>query len=159
LSKIANEASGVCVRAGNIKDVYDSLSSTARLLGGQVTPPIEAPLSPEYDYQVFVSHAAGKINGPAGPLHLPGRQPEDDAGIYKYRKLTKAEYDKLTDVPQVQTGEAVLVFARAQLAEGNLNTAKYALASSFDKTLFDRHARALTNQEVADMAADVDLLL
>jgi Mg-chelatase subunit ChlD len=159
LSKIANEASGVCVRAGSIKDVYDSLSSTAKLLGGQLTPPLEEPLSPEYDYQVFVSHAAGKINGAAGPLHIRGLKPEDDAVVYKYRKLTKAEYDKLADVPEVQTGEAVLVFARAQLAEGALNTAKYALASSFDKTLFDRHARALTNQEVAEMAADVDLLL
>ena len=159
LSKIANGASGVCIKAGNIKQVYDSLYSTAKLLGGQITPPIEEPLSPEYDYQVFVSHAAGKLNGAAGPLHIRGLKPEDDAAVYKYRRLTKAEYDKLGDLPEVQTGEAVLAFSRAQLAEGNLNTAKYALGSSFDKTLLDRHGRALTNLEVAAMAQDVDLLL
>ena len=49
--------------------------------------------------------------------------------------------------------------ARAQLAEGNLNTAKYAMASFYDKTLFDRHARALTNLEVAALAQDLDVLL
>src|SRR5262249_21769891 len=83
----------------------------------------------------------------------------DDAAVYKFRKITKAEFDKLKDVPPSQTSEAVVAFARANLAEGNLNTAKYALASSFDRTLFDRHARALTNNEVAAMAMDVDLLL
>jgi Mg-chelatase subunit ChlD len=159
LSKIANAASGVCVKAGSIKEVYDALNATAKLLGGQVTPPLEEPLSPEYDYQVFVSHAAGKLNGAAGPLHVRGLKPEDDAAVYKYRRLSQAEYARLKDVPEVQTGEAVLAFARAQLAEGNINTAKYALASSFDKTLFDRHARALTNLEVAAMAQDLDLLL
>src|SRR5262249_2249755 len=68
-------------------------------------------------------------------------------------------FDKLDDVPHVQNNEAVLAFARSNLAEGNLNTAKYAMASFFDKTLFDRHARALTNNEVAAMAQDLDLLL
>jgi Mg-chelatase subunit ChlD len=159
LSKIANGASGVCIKAGSIKEVYDSLYSTAKLLGGQVTPPIEEPLSPEYDYQVFVSHSSGKINGAAGPLHIRGLKPEDDAFVYKYRRLNKPDYDKLADVPDVQTGEAVLAFARAQLAEGNLNTAKYAMASSFDKTLLDQHGRALTNLQVADMAGAIDLLL
>jgi hypothetical protein len=157
LSKIANGASGVCIRAGSIKEVYDSIYTTAKLLGGQITPPIEEPLSPEYDYQVLVSHSSGRVNGAAGPLHIRGLKP-DDAFVYKYRRLSKTEYDKL-DAPEVQTGEAVLAFSRAQLAEGNLNTAKYALASCFDRTLFDRHARALTNVEVAALAQDLDLLL
>src|SRR5262249_8492409 len=136
-----------------------SLNNTAKLLGGQLTPPIEEPLSPEFDYQVFLSHSAGKINGAGGPLFIRGLKPEDDAAVYKYRKLTKAEFDKLKDAPLAQTSEGVVASSRANLAEGNLNTAKYALASSFDRTLFDRHARALTNNEVAAMAMDVDLLL
>jgi Mg-chelatase subunit ChlD len=159
LSKIANAASGVCVKAGSIREVYDQLYSTSKLLAGNVTPPIEEPLSPEYDYQVFVSHAAGKINGAAGMLHIRGLKPEDDAAVYKYRRLGKPEFDRLGDWPIVQTGEPVLAFARAHLAEGNLNTAKYALASSFDRTLFDRHARALTNLQVAGMTQDFDLIL
>ncbi|MFO0929986.1 MAG: hypothetical protein U0736_23675 [Gemmataceae bacterium] len=159
LSKIANAASGTCVKAGNLREVYDALTDTTRLLGGALVPPLEEALSPEYDFQVFVSHSAGKVNGAAGPLHIRGLRPEDDAAVYKFRKLSKGEYDKLADVPVAQTSEAVLAFGRAQLAEGNLNTAKYALASTFDKTLFDRHARALTNLEVAAWAQDLDLLL
>src|SRR5207302_5353018 len=84
---------------------------------------------------------------------------DDDATVYKYRKLSKDEYDKLRGVPVAQTSEAVFAFAKANLAEGNLNTAKYALASTYDATLFDRHARALTNTEVADLAGDLDLVL
>lgn len=159
LSKIANAASGTCVKAGNLREVYDALTDTTRLLGGALVPPLEEALSPEYDFQVFVSHSAGKVNGAAGPLHIRGLRPEDDAAVYKFRKLSQGEYDKLADVPVAQTSEAVLAFGRAQLAEGNLNTAKYALASTFDKTLFDRHARALTNLEVAAWAQDLDLLL
>jgi Mg-chelatase subunit ChlD len=159
LSKVANAASGVCIKAGNIREVYDSLYSTSKLLAGNVTPPIEEPLSQEYDYQVFVSHAAGKINGAAGMLHIRGLKPEDDAAVYKFRRLTKGEFDKLGEWPTVQTGEAVLAFARAQLSEGNLNTAKYALASSFDRTMFERHGRALTNLQVAGLTQDLDLVL
>jgi Mg-chelatase subunit ChlD len=159
LSKIANSASGVCIKAGSIREIFDSLNSTAKLLGGQLTPPIEEPLSPEYDYQVFVSRSAGKINGARGVLHIRGLKPEDDAAVYKFRKLSRAEFDKQKEVPTVQTSEPVVAFARSQLAEGNLNTAKYALASTFDRTLFDRHSRALTNLEVAAMTQDLDLLL
>ncbi len=159
LSKIANSASGVCLKAGNIRQVFDSLKATAILLGGKVTPPLEEPLGQGFEYQVFVSQAAGKVNGAGGALHIRGLKPEDDAAVYKFRKVTKAEYDKAKDAPTLQTSEPVLAFSRAQLAEGNLNTAKYALASSFDRTLFDRHARALTNNEVAAMAQDLDGLI
>lgn len=159
LSKIANAASGTCLKAGNLRELYDALTDTTRLLGGALVPPLEEALSPEYDYQVFVSHSAGKVNGAAGPLHIRGLRPEDDAAVYKFRKVSRGEFDQRADVPAAQTSEAVLALGRAQLAEGNLNTAKYALASTFDKTLFDRHARALTNLEVAAWAQDLDLLL
>lgn len=159
LSRIANTVSGTCIKTGKIKEVYDSLYATSKLLGGAVSPPIEEPLAPEYDFQVFLSHAANRLNGAAGPLHVRGLKPEDDAIVYKYRKLSRAEFDKLADVRLVQNNEAVLAFARANLAEGNLNTAKYAMASFFDKTLFDRHSRALTNNEVAALAMELDLLL
>jgi hypothetical protein len=159
LSKIANGLSGACVKAGSIREVYDTLYSTSKLLGGAVTPPLEEALSPEFDYQVFVSHSAGKINGAAGPLFIRGLGPEDDAHVYKFKKVTQQEYKKHKDLPEAQTSEAVFAFARAHLAEGNLNTAKYALASTFDRTLLDRHGRALTNLEVAALAVDLDNLL
>ncbi|MGL4549765.1 MAG: VWA domain-containing protein [Gemmataceae bacterium] len=159
LNKIANSVSGVCIKAGNIREVYDTLTNTAQLLGGKLVPPLEVPLEEGYEYQVFVSHSAGKLNGTAGTLKIRGLKTEDDAAIYKYRQLDAAGYKKLKDVPEAQTSEAVLAFARAMLAEGSVNTAKYAMASSFDKTLADRHGRALTNLQVAAMAQDLDVVL
>ena len=40
--------------------------------------------------------------------------------VYRYREVTEKEYKALKDVPEVQTGEAVFAFAKAQLAEGNI---------------------------------------
>jgi hypothetical protein len=159
LSRVANSVSGTCVKATSIREIYDSINQTSQLLGGSIAPPHEESLSPEYDYQVFLSHQGGKLNGASGPLHVRGLKADDDAVVYKYRKVSKSEYDKLRGVPQAQTSEPVLAFARANLAEGNLNTAKYALASTFDKTLTEKHARALTNLEVAEMAQDIDAVL
>ena len=112
LSKVANTVSGSCLKAGNIKQVYDALYSTEKLLGSSVTPPVEVPLERGYDYQVFVSHQGGKINGAAGTLRIRGLKEDHDAVVYKYKKLTEAEYNKLKDVPEAQTSEAVMAFAR-----------------------------------------------
>ncbi|MBP3959145.1 VWA domain-containing protein [Gemmata sp. G18] len=157
LSRVANAGSGACIKAGDIGAVYSSLYNSTKTLGSSVTPPIEVPLG-DYDYQVFVSRGAGRVNGTTSTLSIRGLKSEDDAIVYKYRKLTKAEYDKL-DVPVEQTSEAVFAFAKGNLGEGNLNTAKYALGSTFDATLVGAHARALTNNQVAAMAQDLDALM
>ncbi len=159
LSKVANSVSGNCLKAGNIRQVYDSLYSTSKLLGSSVTPPLEVPLGDDYDYQVFVSHAGNKVNGSAGALRIRGLKEDHDAVVYKYKRLSEKEYKALKDVPERQTSEAVLAFARANLAEGSLNTAKYALASTYDSTLLDRHGRALTNLQVAALAQDLETVL
>lgn len=158
LSRVANAASGACVKAGNIGAVYSSLYSSTKTLGSSVTPPIEEPLGPGNDYQVFVSHAAGRVNGSADTLSIRGLKADDDGVVYKFKKISKAEYDKLA-APEAQTSEPVFAFAKANLAEGNLNTAKYALASTFDATLVGTHAKALTNNEVAAFAQDLDTLV
>jgi von Willebrand factor type A domain len=158
LSKIANTVSGVCIKAGDVKQVYDAIYSTAKLLGGSVAPAIEEPLAADYSYQIFFSRSAKKVNGTAGTLKICGLKAEDEALIYKYKQITKEAYDQL-DVPAAQNDESVYAFAKANLAEGNLNTAKYAIASTFDATLTERHAKALTNEQVADFAQDIDIAL
>ncbi len=159
LSKVANTVSGSCVQAGNIRQVYDALYNSEKLLVSSLATPLEISLGDGYDYQVFVSYLGGKINGTAGALKIRGLKEDHDAVVYKYKKVTKAAYKKLKDVPQVQTSEAVLAFARSQLSEGAINTSKYALASSFDATLIQRHGRALTNPQLAAMAQDLDTVL
>lgn len=159
LSKIANTVSGSCIKAGNVKEVYDTIYNTSKLLGSSVAPAIEEPLVKDYDYQVFVSKSAKKLNGSSDTLKICGLKADDDRTVYKYQKITKHSYDALTTVPVAQTDESVFAFARANLAEGNLNTAKYALVSTFDATLIERHAKALTNAQVAEFAQDIDLAI
>jgi Mg-chelatase subunit ChlD len=158
LSRVANAGSGACIRAGKIIDVYNSLYSSTKTLGSSVTPPVELPPDGA-DYQVFLSRSAGRVLGGADTLSIRGLKSEDDATVYKFRKVSKAEYDKAKDVPEEQTTEAVFAFAKANLTEGSLNTAKYALASTYDATLVGAHGRALTNNQVAAFAQDLDALV
>jgi molybdopterin biosynthesis enzyme MoaB len=79
--------------------------------------------------------------------------------VYQYKAVSEKEYKALKDVPEVQTSEAVYAFAKGQLAEGNLNTAKYAVASAFDATMVMAHGKALTNNQTAALALDLDKLL
>ncbi len=156
LAKIANSLSGKCLQAGKTQEVYDALYQTTTLLNESLTPPIEESLSREYDYQVFVSQTAKKINGAAGTVRILGLKPEDEGVFYKYKKLTQSEYAQFTDIPVIQNDESVFAFIKAHLAEGNLNTAKYALVSTFDETLVAKHVKALTNQEIADFTQEVE---
>jgi Mg-chelatase subunit ChlD len=158
LSKIANAVSGLCIQAGDVREVYDAIYSTAKLLGGSVAPAIEEPLAADYTYQVLLSTSAKKINGKAGTLKIFGLKPDDEFIIYKYKQITKEAYEQL-NVPVAQNDQSVYAFAKANLVEGNLNTAKYAIASTFDATLTERHAKALTNEQVADFAQDIDIAL
>ena len=159
LAKIANSVSGSCLKAGNIKEVYDALYQTSTLLSNSVTPSIEEPLVKGYDYQVFVSKTAKKINGSANTLKIMGLKPEDDGVFYKYQKISQAEYDKLNDVPTLQTDESVLAFVKGNLAEGNINSAKYALVSTLNNTLTEKHAKALTNGEIAAFTQDIEQVI
>jgi Mg-chelatase subunit ChlD len=159
LSRLANSVSGSCVKAGNIKVMYDTLYENTKTLGSSLVPPVEVKLPAGCDFQVFVSHAARRVNGAAGDLKVVGVKPEQDAVVYQYRKVDEKEYKAAKDVPEAQTSEAVYAFAKGQLAEGNLNTAKYAVASAFDATLIREHGKALTNLQVAALALDLDKLL
>ncbi|MBD2609219.1 VWA domain-containing protein [Scytonema hofmannii FACHB-248] len=159
LSKIANTVSGVCIKAGDVKEVYNAIYSTSKLLGGAVAAAMEETLAADYSYQVFFSKSAKKINGTNQTLKIFGIKPEDEGIIYKYKQISQVAYEQLKDVPIAQNDESVYVFAKANLAEGNLNTAKYAIASTFNATLTERHAKALTNQEIANFAQDIEIAL
>jgi hypothetical protein len=156
LARMANTLSGSCVRAGDIREVYDALHDTSSRLSGATAPPLEEALPGGCDYQVFVSRSGRRVVGAAGPLRVCGLRAGDDALVYRYRRVSQEDYDAAGDYQAAQTGEPVYAFARAQLAEGRLNTAKYALASTLDATLTDRHARALTNPQIAALAHDLD---
>jgi Mg-chelatase subunit ChlD len=155
LSKIANAVSGVCIQAGDVKAVYDAIYSTSKLLSAATT--IEELLLSGYSYQVFVSSSAKKINGTSGTLKICGFLLEDKGRIYRYKQISQEAYTHL-NVPIAQNHESVYAFAKANLAEGNLNTAKYAVVSTRNATL-SCHVKALTNQEIASFSQNLDAVL
>ncbi len=116
---------------------------------------IEEPLAIDYSYQVFLSEDAKIIQCTAGILKVNKLQPEDTGIIYKYKPISKETFTQL-EVPVVQNHQAVYVFVKANLAEGNLNIAKYALFSTFNEKLIAKHAQALTNQQLANFERDIE---
>ena len=159
LAGIANGASGKCVQATTIRDVYDALHETSKLLAGNMTPAILLPLG-DADYQVFLS-ADGKINGGRADIVVKGVKPTTQKDVFRFREVTKAEYEASSH-PVCGDGasdKALFAYARANLAEGNLNTAKYALVSTRDGALLGNHYRALTSGEIANFMAGLDEVL
>lgn len=123
------------------------------------------PLEPQYNYQVLLINSVEKICGSHNSLELPdwvvnvaNSQGGLTGVIYKYRTLEKEEYQAL-NVANLQNHPAVYGFAKCQLSDGNFNLAKYALKSSGNLTLCDRHLRALSNTELLTLVYDLELVL
>ena len=156
LSKIANDASGRCVLANSVKAVYDAIYDTSAVLSRQSVPVINYE-SKGSDFIVFASKTATRVNGSTGSLKVAGLSKNDSGMIYRYRKVTKEAYDRLDPVggAGAQCTDPVYAFASAQLSAGNLNLAKYAMASTFDEELTRKHARALTSKQIAAMQQDL----
>jgi uncharacterized protein YegL len=159
LNKLANLASEKCVQAHNIKQVYDSLYITNRLLNSHVIYHIQEALEKEYNYQVFVSHTSKKIIGSQHTLNIKGLREKEKAIVYKYRQVNIQEYEDSKNIPVQQTHESVFAFAQANLTQGNLNLAKYALFSSLDDTLIKKHYQALTNAQIISFSHDLEQVI
>ena len=160
LSYIANACGGTCFQTPTAKELFNTLHQTADLLAGQVVPTVEVA-SEGADYTAFVSVAARKVLGAQGTLSVRGVKAEHDRVAYRYHRIEQAAYDALNE-PVCGDGASVtpvVAFAAAKIAEGRLNEAKYALVSARDLTLLEEHARALTNPQVAAMAAAVGTVL
>lgn len=162
LLALANRCSGTCFQAPTVKVVHTVLHNTVKLVAGATAPAAEVPLKGA-DYVTFVSSSGHKVLGNAQGLVVRGLRPEDDKAVYRYQKVSEAEYNAATDRGVCGTAEAsvypILAYAKGQLAEGRLNAAKYALVATRNQTLLARHARALVNSEVAAFSADLDAAL
>lgn len=113
----------------------------------------------DFSHQIFFSLDAKKLEI-INPKHkILELQPGETGVIYKYQQIDKNAFEKLSEVTIAQNHESVYVFARANLSEGNLNTAKYAIASTFNLTLLERHAKALTHEDLIDFAQGIDIVL
>ena len=158
LSYIANACSGVCFQTPTAKEVYEVLHSTTALVVGNTSPALTIPMAGN-DYAVFMSRMGGKIIGGSTDLVVRGLRAEDDKIAYSYKQVEEATYNTSNAPVCGENGESlapVYAYAKAQLSEGNVNRAKYALVATRNETMLLAHARALVDAEIAAMAADVE---
>jgi len=157
LSAIANRLSGTSMQACDARGVYKALHSAQVLLAGSLSPVLEAGIG-DFDFVTFVSKKAGKVLGSTKSMQVRGLASGDDAMVYRYREIGSIHYDSL-EVPVcdgLTNPTPLLAFARAQIALGNLNAAKYAMVSTRIDSLIQQHSRALVAAEVAAMGADIE---
>jgi Mg-chelatase subunit ChlD len=152
LSKISNQLSGSCVQAKNLSQVYTALHDTTKLLTGQMSPALEVGTG-KADYTVFVSKSGRKILGSTDNMVVRGLAATDDRAALRFYEITEAEYGKLPDMDDTV---AALAYARTQVAEGNLNAAKYSLVASRATDLLTAHSRALVSSDVAAFSGAVE---
>ena len=153
LASVSNALSGSCIQAASIRQVYDTVYDTTKLVAGKTTPALQLALG-DYSQQVFVSRSAKKILGASGDLTVCGLSAEDDRTVYRFRRVSESAYKK-TKLDEA-SGTAVYAFARAAISEGALNAAKYALVSTRNWTLLREHGKALTGEQIAVLADALD---
>ncbi len=157
LAAIANRLSGTSMQASNARDVYKALHSAQTLLAGSMSPVLEAGIG-TYDFLTFVSKKGGKVLGSEKSIQVRGLASGDDATVYRYREVDALAYTKAPGpvCDGLTNPTPLLAFARAQIALGNLNAAKYAMVSTRNTFLIQQHSRALVASEVAAMGADIE---
>ena len=152
LSFIANACSGTCFQAPSVKEVFDTLHGTTKVLTGSTQPALTVPIG-DADYQIFTSKYANKTIGGSSDFVVRGLRATDSGLIYRLKAITEAEYNALNVPVDVSL---TLPLALARLAEGDINGAKYAMITSRIKGLIRTHAAALVNEQLAAMAADIE---
>lgn len=161
LNLIANGLSGTCLQATDIRQVYDAMRQATGLLAGNMAPVLEVGIG-SADNLVVVVNEDRKVLGTTQNLVLRGVRAGSRAVVCRLYNMTAAEYEAST-LPEstcfTVNGEAVLAYALTQVAQGNLNTAKYALVAYKDANLLSAHYRALTGPDVALMVEAINKVL
>ena len=158
LSQIANQMSGACVLATDVKTVYTALHDTTALLAGRCTPAIPLGIDGA-DWQIALNMSKKKVNGAATDITIRGMEEGDDLRVYRFSKLSKATYDRSSFQELDRSAEgvrALAAFARTQLAEGRINEAKYTLTTMRVPSLLKKHYNALSSDRLAQLALDLD---
>ena len=154
MASIANQLSGKCLQVKGIKEVYQALYDTQALLSGGTSPTVKVDIL-KADYAVFLSYSAKKVLGSASSIQVNGLKDTDDKTVLRFKEIEPDVYANgswaISHEPSYD-----LAYARAMIADGNINAAKYALVSSRDDFLLREHYRALVPSEVAVMASGIE---
>lgn len=158
MASIANQLSGKCLQVRGIKEVYQALYDTQALLNGGTSPAITVGIG-KANYVVFYSNSAKKILGSADSIQVKGLKDTDDKTALRFTEITATTYMN-SIVPELPADSRfALLYARAMIADGSINAAKYALVTARNEGLLKTHYKALVPSEVAAMAADIESFL
>ena len=152
LSSVANKVSGRCVKVTGIKQLYDSVVETFAALKTGALAVSHITLDKD-NYLIYLSPNEKKIIGSAVDFDLSGIDHANPGKVYGFRKI---DNDSDSSNPTQQADPVVYAFARAKLAEGNINMAKYVLSSTGDVGMFGKHWRASTGPALAEFAKDLE---
>jgi hypothetical protein len=153
LSRIANAMSGRAVQTTNLNDLYNALHDTSALLAGRTQPAVTSGVDGA-DYQIALNVTQRKVNGTTADLTIRGIGAADDVHVYRFRRVVAGAYAKF-NAPEV-SNTIKYAFARAKLAEGKLNEAKYAVVSTRNQTLLGTYGKALTAEQITAFSAALE---
>ena len=96
-----------------------------------------------------------KGNGSTTDFAVRGVGPDDVTLLYRFKKVAKSAWDRAKVTENADLTPAY-IFARAMLAAGRLNEAKFALIGTLDGDLIRTHYKALTASALARFAGDLE---
>ena len=156
LNRIANETGGRCTFARNTDDIIEPLKTHTAHLGRElVSVPVEIKGA---DILVVVDPIGKRVlSGKSDLLVLQVSDP-GSLQVFRYNEIDKSAYNSGTKLDQ-SSGKTdknpLYAFSLAQLSLGGLNKSKFALVSTRNETVLNKHYQALVNEDLAEYAADL----
>ena len=154
LDRISSNLSGKTIVAKDVKQVYTALHDTSAVLAGRVLPVIKVP-GEDGAFMAFHNLTQKKVNGSTTDFAVKGVGPDDATILYRFKKVAKSAWDR-SKVTENADLTPAYIFARAMLAAGRLNEAKFALIGTLDGDLIRTHYKALTASALARLAGDLE---
>lgn len=160
LDQMTGRLSGRTVTASTVKEVYTALYDTTRLLAGRVVPAIQVAPEADDSFLAYVNLTQKKVNGSTTAFTVRGVGPQDDTLLYRFVEVEPARYAAPSPERKLLTpgkgGLPAYVYARALLAQGRFNEAKYVISGLGDQALLRKHYKALTDAALGAFAADLE---
>ena len=159
LDSIANRMSGRFVTASTVKEVYNAIFDTTKVLVGRTLPALPV----ETDGAAWVAaHNMGqkKVNGSTTDFTLRGVEENDPVSIYRFTEVSLDRAQKEISGGAIYSHRGALILARIALAQGDLRTSKGALlGSKYAPLLAQGHHRALSVTALGAYATALDEVL
>jgi len=154
LARLSGMVSGSCVKATDTRTVYETIQESCSMLAQGRSSSVEID-SKGADYTLFVCKDPRKVVGAEGSMTVRGVS-DSDYIVFRMKE-TKTDGSFVAD--DTLSMMCMYAFAVAKLSEGNINTSKKALMSSRNRTLTERHVKALTPNHLANMASDIEFAI